>query len=151
YEDPFNRLNKLEDMEKWTGATMSYPVGAPQFTEHRNPKQTWYARESTLDNAGTRDLLAFTAKVYERLVRIEHTVFQANNKTHGACSMRVFVRLDVGIIWDDRDGDNRNHRYRYILNEVQPGQCGIFMLGPDAKGGIVNGLLEGLERGSMDY
>ena len=92
----------------------------------------------------------FALSVYEALIREEHNVLMGNAYHRGVCGMRVLVRIDVGLIWDDTSSDSALHRYRFIVNEVQPGQCGLFANDKDARTTIVDGMIAGILRGSLD-
>lgn len=102
------------------------------------------------EDVGTRQLLEFGTAVYQELLQIEDTILKGNREVRGICGLRVFARLDIGLIWDDRDPDSSKHRYRFILNEIQPGDAGLFMLDGDCRTSIIRGLVEGMQRGSLE-
>ena len=85
-----------------------------------------------------------------KLIAVEDSVLRGNKDHRGVCGLRVFVRLDIGIIWDDRDEDESKHRYRFILNEVQPGDAGLFMANKCARTNLARGFVQGILRGSLD-
>ena len=102
-----------------------------------------------LDSVRTIQLQAFANSVYEEVVEIEESVLQGNEEVPGICGLRVFARLDIALIWDNRDADKSKHRYRFVINEV-PGDASLFMMDEDCWTSILRGFVEGIEQGSWE-
>ncbi|KAE9385037.1 hypothetical protein BT96DRAFT_1007448 [Gymnopus androsaceus JB14] len=118
---------------EWTG-TSSYPchgflrpLGALASTSDLLSEfpLAWFDRNSPLDFTGTRELLAFLVPVYYHLIEQEHIVLSGLKTSPGVCSNRVLCRIDVGLVWDEEAC-----KYRYTINEVQEGRCGLFQRDP---------------------
>lgn len=89
--------------------------------------------DSDAAESGIRE---FAAKVYERLVNIEATVTGPLHQTY-----RFFTRMDIALV---RLTDGK---LGFTLNEVQPGDAGLWSDEPDLSDTIVNGLIVALEAG----
>ena len=121
-------------------------------SQHIKRNELWCSINRPFDfsqDSGTHEVLAFAESIYTALLNIEHTILQANSTLPGICGLRVFCRLDIGVIWDDRDEDERKHQYRLILNEIQPGDVGLFITGHQGSTDVLEGFVEGIERGSL--
>lgn len=99
---------------------------------------------TALSQGGTDQLLHFSAAVYERILQIEQRVGHAGAGFRGAAGSKVFVRLDISLFWVESE-----NRYRFCLNEVQPGMAGMFKFG-DNGSVIAEEFVQGIIRGSLD-
>ena len=103
-----------------------------------------------VDPEGSLQVQRFAEAVYKKLIEIEETVLQGNKELRSIYGLRIFVRLDIALIWDDSDQDTTKHRYRFVINEVQPGDAGLFMVDQDCRSSILHGFVEGIKRGSLE-
>lgn len=121
-----------------------------EWSQQRNLNELWHSRDMPHEATGTLQLLEFGTAVYQELLQLEDTILRGNKEVRGICGLRVFARLDIALVWDNRDADSSKHRYRFILNEIQPGDAGLFMLDSDCRTSILRGLVDGMMRGSLD-
>lgn len=113
--------------------------------ENQRFSELWFSRDKGVDQRGTDELLAFVQKVYNRLLAEESSIFGPMRRhTVGIGSLRIFCRIDVSLFWDET-----NEKYQYCVNEVQEGQCGLFMFGDARLNGPV-GLASAMKRGSLE-
>ncbi|KAJ3709526.1 hypothetical protein DFJ43DRAFT_1162547 [Lentinula guzmanii] len=119
------------------------------FSQQRRRQELWHLRDLALDNTGTNQLIEFALKVYHKLIDVEESINRTNQFYHGIAGHKVCVRLDIGVIWDCESDDPKDHRYRFILNEIQPGDSGLFMIDKDARAGVPYGVIDGILRGSL--
>ncbi|KAF5368194.1 hypothetical protein D9757_011315 [Collybiopsis confluens] len=123
------------------------------FSQRWNQNTLWFNRDMIPDmseDSGTNQVKNFALRVYDDLIRKEHDVLRGNAYQRGVCGMRVLIRIDIGLIWDDTPTDSSLHKYRFIVNEIQPGQCGLFANDKNARTSIIDGFIEGIQRGSLD-
>ncbi|KAJ3713242.1 hypothetical protein DFJ43DRAFT_1043986, partial [Lentinula guzmanii] len=103
------------------------------FSQQRRRNELWHCRDLGLDNTGTQQLTEFALKVYDKLVTIDESINRTNQFHRGIAGHKVCVRLDIGVMWDSNAPDPKDHRYRFIVNEIQPGDSGMFMIDGDAR------------------
>ncbi|KAJ3979344.1 hypothetical protein F5890DRAFT_1478608 [Lentinula detonsa] len=106
------------------------------FSQQRRRQELWHLRDLALDNTGTNQLIEFALKVYHKLIAVEESINRTNQYYHGIAGHKVCVRLDIGVIWDCESDDPKDHKYRFIVNEIQPGDAGVPY-------GIIDGILRG--------
>lgn len=121
-----------------------------EWSQQRNLNELWHSRDMPFDTVGTLQVQEFARAIYEKVLRIEDSILRGNKEVQGLCGLRVFARVDTALVWDDRDKDPMKHRYRLVLNEVQPGDASLFMIDHDCRTGIIRGLVEGIKRGSLE-
>lgn len=92
--------------------------------KHGKPEKLWMVNTSSFQWKGTEQLLTFASLVYKRLVEIEERVGHAGIMFRGSVGCLAFVRLDISLVWVEKE-----RRYRFCLNEVQPG---MFKFGQDS-------------------
>lgn len=108
----------------------------PHLDQVRDRSARWLnglTEDSDAAEAGIRE---FAAKVYERLVNIEATAISPLHQTY-----RFFTRIDIALVRSPNGG------LAFTLNEIQPGDCGLWSDEPDLSDTIVNGLIVALEDG----
>lgn len=118
--------------------------GLTSWDVHQPTKQLWYDPHGPFDAEGSEQLLEFVRPVYEHLLECEHGVFQGVLKSPAVGSLKLFCRMDIGLVWSADE-----HRFRYTVNEVQEGRCGLMMIGDDAKLTIIKGVVDAMERGGL--
>lgn len=101
------------------------------------------------DTVGSVQVQKFAEAIYKRLVEIEDKILRGNKGLPGVCGLRMFARVDTALMWDDRDANVGNHKYRLVLNEVQPGDASMFMIDADCRNTILWAFVEGLKRGGL--
>ncbi|KAJ4477630.1 hypothetical protein C8R41DRAFT_923094 [Lentinula lateritia] len=131
--------------------------GPTSWESHSNPERLWYHRDGPVGRvgqngkSGTDQLLDFISKIYYRLIQLEDILYRGvdhpTSFQPSIASLRLLCRIDVGIIWDDRVPSEA--RYRFIVNEVQEGMCGLMMMGKDSRGAIPKGIVQALKRGAL--
>ncbi|KAJ3780012.1 hypothetical protein GGU10DRAFT_337530, partial [Lentinula aff. detonsa] len=121
------------------------------FSQQRRRNELWHCRDLGLDNTGTQQLTEFALKVYDKLVTIDESINRTNQFHRGIAGHQVCVRLDIGVMWDSNSPDPKDHRYRFIVNEIQPGDSGMFMIDGDARASVPLGIIEGILRGSLEH
>ena len=136
---------------RWTLLTL-YVRRYLDFSQQRRFEELWYQRDYGVgyDFTGTQQLLDFALAVYDKLLGIEESINRSNQFQRGIAGLKVLVRIDIGLIWDNTSPDSAQHRYRFIVNEIQPGECGLFMIDADARTSIPRAVLQGILRGSFD-
>ncbi|KAJ4475944.1 hypothetical protein C8J55DRAFT_561969 [Lentinula edodes] len=135
----------------------SYRPGPTSWESQSNPERLWYHRDGPVGRlgkngkSGTDQLLDFISKIYYRLIQLEDILYRGvdhpTSFQPSIASLRLLCRIDVGIIWDDRVPSEA--RYRFIVNEVQEGMCGLMMMGKDSRGAIPKGIVQALKRGAL--
>lgn len=115
-----------------------------------NLNELWHSRDMVFDEVGSIQVKEFAMAVYKELVKIEDMVLRGNEKVPGICGLRMFLRMDTALIWDDTDSDVRKHRYRFVLNEVQPADASLFMIDGDCRNSIVRAFVAGIQRGGLE-
>ena len=103
----------------------------------------WYNRDGSRNVKGTDELCAFVMKVYEALIKEQNKVL-GGTQIQSKCSLQLFWRIDVAVIWDIQD-----KQFRYTVSEVQEGRCGLLGLGYDARMTIPNAFVAAIERGAL--
>ncbi|KAJ3794066.1 hypothetical protein GGU11DRAFT_811504 [Lentinula aff. detonsa] len=120
------------------------------ISQQRRFHELWYCRDLGLDYTGTHQITEFALKVYDKLVSIEESLTRSNQFHPGIAGSKVCVRLDIGVIWDSTGPDPNDHRYRFIVNKIQPGDAAISMIDGDARRSIPRGIIQGILKGSLD-
>lgn len=87
-------------------------------------------------DAAEANIREFAAKVYERLVNIEAFAIGPLHRTY-----RFYTRVDIALV---RLGNGALH---FTLNEIQPGDSGIWSDEPDLADTVINALITALEDG----
>ncbi|KAF9060087.1 hypothetical protein BDP27DRAFT_1430496 [Rhodocollybia butyracea] len=133
----YGRLASLSKIKIWDGQDP-----APTSASGRDD-ELWFSNSSAYSMEGTEELYKFVFHVYEDVIEREENVFKRlTNGVPGAASLRAFCRIDVGLVL-------KEGKYLYVVNEVQEGQCGLFML-DNAQFIVPNGFIEGYLRGVFE-
>jgi hypothetical protein len=103
--------------------------------------ELWFSLSSAHSTGGTEELYQFVFQVYMRIIEEEEKIYKRlKDGVPGAASLRAFCRIDVGLVL-------KEERYFYVVNEIQEGQCGLFIMdNPDVivASGFVDGYLRGV-------
>ncbi|KIK49859.1 hypothetical protein GYMLUDRAFT_253498 [Collybiopsis luxurians FD-317 M1] len=121
-----------------------------EFSQQRRQNELWHDRDGQFDLVGTQQVQDFALSVYDKLLAIEDSILRGNQYHRGVSGHKVLVRLDLGLIWDDRDPRPDKHGYKLIVNEIQPGDAGLFMCDDEARINVARGVVDGILRGSLD-
>lgn len=106
--------------------------------------ELWFRKSSAYSMEGTQELYDFVFQVYEHVIEEEENIFKRlPNGVPGAASLRAFCRIDVGLVVS-------KGKYLYVVNEVEEGQCGLFML-DNPHHVVPNGFIEAYKRGVFAY
>lgn len=102
----------------------------------RDRSSRWFNGVTEDSDCAEANIREFAAHVYERLVNVEAQAISPMHQTY-----RFFTRVDIALV--RMSGGN----VKLVLNEVQPGTCGLWSDEPEVGDTVVNALLVALEDG----